>query len=190
MDLNQNSYAWYAIYTQVFKEKRVLDYLTRIGIECYLPARRTLRQWSDRKVWLNEPLFPRYVFVRVSNFEFFDVYTAPGVISYVMFDGKAQSVPAWQIDQIRKMISQQEREVNVSREHIEKGQQAEIIFGPFKGIVGEVIRVCGDYRIVVRIDTLGCHVYATVTAGELRILNVHPAGRTPVIKNNHYPHCG
>lgn len=174
MDLNKNVYAWYAIYTQVNKEKRVLDYLLRRGIECYLPVRKSLHQWSDRKVWIDEPLFPRYVFVRVSSTEFFDVYAAPGVISYVMFGGRAQSVPAEQIDQVRKMISQQEREVVVSREHIEKGGHAEIIYGPFKGITGEVVRVCSNYRIIVRLEALGCNVYATVPVDELRILSEVP----------------
>jgi len=189
MDLNQNAYAWYAVYTQVYKEKRVMDYLTRLGIECYLPVRKSLRQWSDRKVWLDEPLFPRYVFVRVSSFEFFDIYAAPGVISYVTFGGKAQPVPAQQIDQVRKMISQQEREVVVSREHIEKGSHAEIIFGPFKGITGEVSRVCSNYRIIVRIDTLGCHVYATVSADELRMLSSLPDSRISCSGRNHHPPC-
>lgn len=175
MVLNKVSYEWYAVYTQVFKEKKVNEYLGKMGIESFLPVRKTLRQWADRKVWIEEPLFSRYIFVRVSNYEYFDVFSVPGVISYVMFGGRAQPVPALQIENIRTMIKQQERQVYVSRANIAKGQFAEILHGPFKGITGEVVRISSDFHIVVRIEALGCQIYANVTTDELRILTFLPS---------------
>ncbi|GAP71096.1 transcription antitermination factor NusG [Bacteroidales bacterium 6E] len=188
MELNKVSYEWYAVYTQVFKEKKVQDYLGRLGIECYLPLRKILRQWSDRKVWIEEPLFPRYIFVKVSHYEYFDVFAVPGVISYVMFGGKAQPVSSRQIEGIRTMVCQQEREVFVSHANIGKGQFAEIMCGPLKGITGEVVRISSDYHIVIRIDTLGCHVFTNVSAEELRILPVAPLSRPlSAVKNHQRP---
>ena len=33
------------------------------GIESYLPLKKVLKQWSDRKKWVEEPLFRSYIFI-------------------------------------------------------------------------------------------------------------------------------
>ncbi|WP_372933507.1 UpxY family transcription antiterminator [Mariniphaga sediminis] len=163
-------YAWYAIYTKANGEKRISMNLKEDNIECYLPLKKTLRQWSDRKKWIEEPLFRCYLFVRVSHIEFFNVLNMPGVVSYVSFGGQPQSIPDQQIENIKKLVEQQEREVILSRENLEKGQNAEVLLGPFKGMQGEVVKICGNYRIVIRIETLGCSLYANVSRDEIQVL--------------------
>jgi transcriptional antiterminator RfaH len=170
MLLNKPIYNWYAIYVKPNGEKKILKNLEEEHIECYLPIKKTLRQWSDRKKWIEEPVFRSYVFVRVSHIEFFKVLTVSGVVKYVSFGGQPQSIPALQIENIKKMINQQEREVVLSRENIERGQNAEVLFGPFKGMNGEVVKICGNYRIVIRIETLGCSIYANITRDEIKVL--------------------
>ena len=75
MLLNKPIYNWYAIYVKPNGEKKILKNLEEEHIECYLPIKKTLRQWSDRKKWIEEPVFRSYVFVRVSHIEFFKVLT-------------------------------------------------------------------------------------------------------------------
>jgi transcription antitermination factor NusG len=58
---------WYAVYTRARWEKKVSEYLTRKDIENYCPLNKVLRQWSDRKKIVHEPLFTSYVFVNVSE---------------------------------------------------------------------------------------------------------------------------
>ena len=41
--------------------------LEAAGVHVFLPLRRTLRQWSDRRRWVEEPLFPGYLFARVDE---------------------------------------------------------------------------------------------------------------------------
>ena len=174
MEFHKPDYKWYAIYCRINQEKKIAKLLQRDKIEFYLPLMKTLRQWSDRKVWVEEPFFRCYVFVRVSYIEFFDVLSTPGVVSYVMFNGRAQAIPDQQIQNIKKMIDQQEREVVLSRENIERGQNAEVIFGTFKGLTGEVIKVCNNYRIVIRIKALCCNLVANISKDEVKI--VKPVG--------------
>ena len=65
--MNDESLQWYAVYTKPRWEKKVADLLTKKQIENYCPLNRVLRQWSDRKKVILEPLFTSYVFVRISE---------------------------------------------------------------------------------------------------------------------------
>jgi transcriptional antiterminator RfaH len=169
MNKNKPHYEWYAIYTKTNNEKQIHRNLDKDNIESYLPLGRNLRQWSDRKKWVEEPLFRNYLFVSVSQYEYFKVLNFPGVVNYVSFGGQPQVIPEVQIFNIKKLIEQQEREVVFSKEHIEKGQNARVLAGPFKDMNGEVVKICGNYRIVIRVEALGCSLYANIARDEIYI---------------------
>lgn len=68
-----------------------------------LPAsQQKLRQWSDRKKWIEVPFFRNYIFIKVSRKEFFNVLSIPGVVNYISFGGNPQKIPADQIKNIKK----------------------------------------------------------------------------------------
>lgn len=182
MNRHKPHYEWYAVYTKTNGEKKIFKNLVREKIESYLPLTKILRQWSDRKKWVEEPFFRNYVFVRVSHVEFFKVLNFPGVVSYVSFGGIPQVIPLEQINNIKRLIEQQEREVILSKENIERGQYAEVLAGPFRGMNGEVVKICGNYRIVIRIDALGCSIYANISRDEINIPS--PKGQLAVMKEN------
>src|SRR5271169_1613769 len=61
---------WFAVYTRSHHEKRVAQYYTEREIEHLLPISRVERQWSHyRKVTIEMPLFPNYIFVHISRRE-------------------------------------------------------------------------------------------------------------------------
>jgi transcription antitermination factor NusG len=55
--------SWYAAYVDSNHEKKAAAEISRLGVESFLPLYRTARRWSDRRVELEMPLFPGYVFV-------------------------------------------------------------------------------------------------------------------------------
>ena len=55
---------WYAVYTKGRHEKAFERELRKKRIETFLPVRRVVRHWSDRKKLIEEPLFKSYLFVR------------------------------------------------------------------------------------------------------------------------------
>lgn len=169
MYLQNKIYRWYTVYTRVNQEKKIIKYLNDSKVEYYLPLKKILKQWSDRKVWIEEPFFRNYLFVYISNVEYFNVLNVPGVMSYVTFEGKPYLMTTQQMDSIKTMIDQQEREIVVSREKIGKGQKAIVLYGPFKGMEGEVVQVSNKYRIVIRINSLGCNLYANIAKDEIAV---------------------
>ena len=76
---------WYALSTRSRHEKQVRDRLAAIGIEPLLPLAQTLSQWSDRKVWVTNPLFPGYCFARFSLVNRLPILQTPGVVRIVGF---------------------------------------------------------------------------------------------------------
>ena len=53
--VRKNGYHWYAIYTRSRSEKAVNTELSLTGIESYLPLKKTIRIWSDRKKMVEVP---------------------------------------------------------------------------------------------------------------------------------------
>ena len=86
-------YNWYALYTRSRYEKKLNQDLMTRGIECYLPLKVEKKKWSDRVKVIEEPLLRGYLFVKVSNREYFNVLNANGAVSYVAFEGKAAAIP-------------------------------------------------------------------------------------------------
>ena len=64
-----NIKTWYAIYTKSRNEKKVSSLLAEQDIEHYLPLVKKIRQWSDRRKTVEEPLFSSYIFVHITEKE-------------------------------------------------------------------------------------------------------------------------
>src|SRR5687768_3071306 len=95
---------WYAVYTHARWEKKVASLLARKEIENYCPLNKVLRQWSDRKKFVYEPLFTCYVFVRISKKESVSVLQTDGVLNYVNWQGKPAVIRDPEIELIKKFL--------------------------------------------------------------------------------------
>src|SRR5690349_16465307 len=79
---------WYAAYTCAQHEKRVAAELGMRGLEHFLPLYSSVRRWKDRRVQLELPLFPGYIFVRLGGLsERLRVVQIPSVVRLVGFGG-------------------------------------------------------------------------------------------------------
>jgi transcription antitermination factor NusG len=76
---------WHALYTKPRHEKKVADQLLDKRIDTYLPLRKILKQWSDRKKWVEEPLFKSYVFIHADAKERQRALYTYGVLKLVQF---------------------------------------------------------------------------------------------------------
>ena len=144
---------WYAIYTAARAEKQVSQRLTEQDIENYLPLQKVLKQWSDRKKWVEEPLFRSYLFVRTGEREYFKVLNTYGVVKFIHFGGKIQSIPDFQIETIRRLLLES-TELEVSNERLKPGTPVEIIAGPLMGTLGELVSMRGENRLAIKILSL------------------------------------
>ncbi len=160
---------WYAIYTRSRNEKMVNQLLLDFGIETYFPLIKVLKQWSDRKKWVEEPLFRSYIFVYISRKQYHDVLNTQGVVRYIMFEGKAVVVPPNQILAIRQFINKEEDQEQLF-EHFQKGDQVEIFRGSLKGLTGHLVEVQGKQKVRIGIESIGQSIILTVPRSYLKIV--------------------
>jgi len=161
---------WHVIYTRSRAEKKVVAELTYQNIECFLPLQKKLRQWKDRKKWVETPLISGYCFVCINKKEFDHVLQTDNVVCYITFEGKAAIIPSAQINGLKKLIRQSEFEVTVSKENFEPGQKVEIIRGPLIGIKGELVKYQSRNRFILRIEQINAVFSVEIPAANLTSL--------------------
>ena len=158
---------WYAIYTNPRAEKQVYQRLVEVGVETFLPLQKTYRVWSDRKKLIEKPLIPSYLFVRIHARNFHNVYTQPGVVKFISFEGKPVSIPNNQIDNLKLLVNS-DAKIAVSSEIFAKGDNVEVISGSLIGLTGELIKVGNQNRVVIRIDRLDQNLLLKIPKAFLR----------------------
>ncbi len=144
---------WYAVYTRPRFEKQVTQRLLEQGIEAYLPMIKTMRQWSDRKKMVEIPLFSSYVFVNIDRKYYDQVLQTFGVVKYISFEGKAATIPAEQIDQLKIIVNSNEK-IETTWETRKKGDKVMVTSGSLKGLRGELITDGDRKKVLVRIDSI------------------------------------
>ena len=153
---------WHALYVRSRAEKKVLAQLEDMGIQAYLPLITRVKQWSDRRKKVEEPLFKSYVFVYSNEKEHIPVLSVYGVLKFVTFEHKAVIVPENHILAIKRFIQDFERgeegKIMSNNEDLKEGQMVRIINGPMKGLTGRLDAVKDKRRLIVFIDVVGKYI--------------------------------
>ncbi len=160
---------WYVWYTQPRVEKKLQKRLEAEDIEVFLPLIKQLRQWSDRKKWVEMPLFNGYIFTRISPRRFQEVRQTDGIVTFIRFEGKPAIMTEEEIQQIRQLIVDPENLEIVHHEFYE-GERVQVIAGPLMGIEGLVVEQKGIKKVAVNIEKLGKSILVHVPTNNLRKL--------------------
>lgn len=158
---------WYAIYVRSKAEKKVAYELASLGIDHYLPLKKVLRQWSDRKKWIEEPLFKSYIFVHIDQSNYYKVLQIHGAVKYITFEGKAVAIPSMQIDAIRYYLNEKEPE-RIDSYQWEKGQKVEVISGSMAGLIGKLAHIKGKHWLIIEIEAIGHCLSIQIQKSKLR----------------------
>ncbi len=146
---------WLVVYTKPQHEVKSYNYLCMHNIKAYLPLYKELRQWSDRKKWVEKPLFPGYLFVFVSNKEYFNVLSCPSIIKYIFHNGVAATVDNRIIAGIEKQIKINNGEnIEAVDVDFEYGQEIVLKTGPFKGLTGKLVQFKGKHKIAIELECM------------------------------------
>ncbi len=168
--IDTREYHWYALYVKYRMERIAVKELEAKGIEVFLPLRKVKKQWSDRIKVIEEPLLTGYLFVKVSRKEYQQVLLTKGIIRYICFEGKAVPIPDYQINDLRLFVNHANDTVVVSSENVKKGQFVKVSNGELKGFVGEVVEFRGKTKLLLRINSLGCFLFAEMGTNKVEML--------------------
>jgi transcription antitermination factor NusG len=156
---------WFTVYTCANHEKTVAKHLDARSVEHFLPTYTSVARWKDRRVKLDLPLFPGYMFVRLQAGENLRVLEVPGVVRLVGFHGHPYPLPDAEIESLRTGIQNALR--FAPHPYLTVGSRVRVKHGPLEGIEGILLRRKNVHRIVVSL-----HVIARSAAVEIDAADV------------------
>ncbi|KLT66617.1 UpxY family transcription antiterminator [Pedobacter sp. BMA] len=157
-------YKWYPVYTRSRAEKKAYDELLRKGITAYLPLKKTVKQWSDRKKIVEEPLIKSYLFVYISGREHAKVLMTNGIARFLYFSGHIASIPEQQINNLKLLLAT-DADLEVFDYDIRPGQRVLIKAGPFKDMIAEMVSLHNKQRIILRLQNMGYAIEINTSMG-------------------------
>lgn len=165
-----NTYKWYPIYTRSRAEKKTQQALNQKNIISYLPLVKVVKQWSDRKKIIEEPLLKSYLFIYISSKEYSEVLMTYGITRFIYFSGKIASIPNKQLEDLKLLLADG-NELELIEYNISPGEKVLIKAGPFKGIIAELVSLKNKKNLVLRLENLGYSILINTSLAYIEPLN-------------------
>ncbi len=175
--MTSNTRHWFALLTRSNFENTVFQQVTRKKIETFLPTVRKLSRRKDRKLMIEIPLFPGYIFVK-SSFDpahQLSILKTMGAVRLLGNTQKPIPIPDTQIHSLKLMTSAQTDVVTGSCVSVKPGDPVMVLEGPMAGLKGEFSRHKGKGRVIVKIELLGQYAGVEIDADNVEKLPMIPA---------------
>lgn len=156
---------WNVLHVKPRCEKKMAAYCEFCSIRQYLPLRRETKIYQRRKVTVQKPVFPGYVFARLSKSDL-DLVVRSSVLARVITVTDQERF-AFEIEQVRKALEVDDTLGAASA--IAKGKKVRITDGPFRGLEGVVSSLQGATKVVLNVDMIGQGVIVHVETGMLEL---------------------
>lgn len=152
--MSENNTYWYAVYTKPRWEKKVARLLEEAGIENYCPLNKVVKQWSDRKKVVLEPVFKSYVFVKIADKLKWDLKKVNGILNFVYWLGKPAVINENEIITIKKFLNEFSEVQVEEQSRLTVNNKVRIKHGVMMNYHGILIELAGN-KAKVRIESMG-----------------------------------
>lgn len=159
---------WYALYTCSRHEKQVAAQLHQRSIEFLLPLYSSVRRWKDRRVNIQLPLFPGYIFVHTSLKHRIELLSVPGAVRFVSFNGHPAALPESDLLRLRAGLDQ--GLLAQPHPYLKVGRRVRVRSGPLAGTEGILLRKKDQFRLIVSIDLIMRSVAVEIDAADVEPL--------------------
>ena len=161
---------WYVLYTRSRCEKKVAIMLTKRGIENYCPLNRVVRQWSDRRKIVNEPLFSSYVFVKALASDFNIIKQATSdIVNFVYWLGQPAVVRNDEIESIRLFMGEHSN-VKLEKITVKVNDRVRMTSGPLINSYGQITEIHNN-KVKLHIPSLGYSVVAEMNISNIEVVD-------------------
>ena len=160
---------WIVVRSKPRSEKVAHNELVKKNIEAYLPLLKERRKWSDRKKWVEFPLFSSYLFARIDIKDSIFVLQTQGVNTIVKFGKQIAIVQNSVIQAIRLAMEGGYQLEPV--EYFVEGNRVEVVAGPMKSVKGIVAKLKGQNRLIIKIDAIQQALSIQIESKFIRNLN-------------------
>ena len=146
---------WYAAYTRPNREFVIKARLDELGVENFLPTEETIRETPEGKKKVRVPLIHGMIFIRtdkVTSFSLINDYFLRIVYLKDIEGRHSLIVPDKQMADFMFLLDVSAKGIEVLNKDLRKGDRVRVIKGPMAGVEGELVRVRGHKRVVIRLD--------------------------------------
>ena len=158
--------SWYLIHCKPREDERARQHLERQDYCCYLPTFTAERVRGGRKAEVQEPLFPRYLFIHLDEFNdnWYPIRSTRGVRAIVSCNGQPIPVRNQVVDGIRvRLAARAHRE-----RYLKPGERVEITEGPFARLEAIFIASDGEERVMLLLNILQQDQHLSFPVGSVR----------------------
>jgi len=162
--------SWYVLHTRSRFENVVHDGLQKKSLQAFLPKHRVRSKRRDRKVIIQVPLFPGYVFIEshLQVEEYLEIVKTVGVVRIIGNKEGPVPVPRETIQSLKIMVAANS-DIYTGRQ-FKKGDKVMVTNGPFTGVMGIFVRHKGKDRVIVHLEALGQFAGVDVHKEDIEIL--------------------
>lgn len=162
---------WYLIHTKIRQERVALENLERQGFACFLPLIRAEKLRRGALQVVQEPLFPRYLFIclgtGLESQSWAPIRSTVGVSRLVTFG----QTPAKIEDELIAQLQVKTDSAEVQLRHFEPGEQVVVTDGPFVGVEAIYQMADAEGRVMVLLNILSKQVKMSVPPASIRKVN-------------------
>jgi transcription antitermination factor NusG len=152
MNAGSNPLPWFGLRIKSRHEQVASTVLKGKGYEPFLPSYKVSRRWTDRSKQTEFPLFPGYLFCRMSTTDRVAVLMSTGVVGIVGIGRTPEPIEEAEIDAIRSIL--QSGLTVTPWPFVYPGDIVEVEYGPLRGVRGVVESVNDRRRLVVSVTLL------------------------------------
>jgi len=148
---------WYAAKVKYQTERKMKLWLDEQTIENFIPFHTVLIERNGKKIKREKPIVPGLLFIRTN---YSTACALPGESSIRMIfmrnleNHQLLVVPDKQMQDFMFLLDFSEAAVRIENTNLRRGDRVRVIKGDFAGIEGELIRIKGHKRVVVRLEGL------------------------------------
>ena len=142
---------WQVLHLRPRCEKKLAEFCKLQNLDHYLPLRRETKIYQRRKVTVDKPVFPGYIFVCFDSEERLSLLKTNNIVRVLAPPPQEQLV--FELNQIRGALS-----VDPSLgacNALTRGRRVRITGGPFMGIEGMVDKVKNATTVRLNVDMIG-----------------------------------
>ena len=153
---------WYAVFTHPHGETKALQHLLRQGYSAYLPRYRTRISHARRRQTVLRPVFPRYLFAGIdrASMRWRPILSTVGVADVVRAGDEPAAVPSKIVAAIRVREEAGDFDRLDPQQSLRLGELVRVTAGAFEDMVGMLVELRDQDRIVVLLEWLGRAVRA------------------------------
>jgi transcription antitermination factor NusG len=155
--MNKDAVCWYAAKVKYQTEKKIKSWLDEISIENFIPFRTVVVERNGKRIRKEKPLVPGLLFVRTNYRKALSLPVESAITMNYMRNIETHQllvVPDKQMEDFMFLLDFSEAALQIENTNLKRGDRVRVIKGDFAGIEGELIRIKGHKRVVVRLEGL------------------------------------